>query len=357
MHAVVAGWMLGPNAYSGANRRLICLLREAGDWLQPRERITVLHHPEMHAPKRFEHVAWHAVDIPRGPTWRRAIAEQRRLRPLLRQLGATVYDHGFLPTPRVGVPLCLTVHDVRDADGYSRRPKLLARAILRRSLRRAAGVITVSEWTASRLRELAPGCEPTTVPNGVYEREPGQRPRDIPPNGYVLHVGHLEPRKNLEVVIKALAMIDVTRRPELWLIGQDAGEWPKLRALAERLGLQAYVRHLGTISDFVIDAYYEDARLVVIPSRYEGFGLTALEARVQGTRVAVANAGALPEVVDDGALLPVDDAAAWAEAIDAPPQEDLSVIRRRAARAAACSWSQSSRRWLDALRSVSSSRP
>jgi glycosyltransferase involved in cell wall biosynthesis len=354
LHVAVAGWLLGP--HSGANRRLLSLLHEASSWLEDGERITVLHPRSFSPPRRADHLTWHPVDIPAGPTVRRAWAEQRTLRPLLRELGATIYDHGFLPPPRVGIPLCLTIHDVRDADGEGRWPRLLARSVLRKSLRRADGVVTVSEWTASRLRALVPGCEPIVVPNGVHEREPGESPPGIPAFGYVLHVGHLEPRKNLLVVIEALAQIDAARRPELWLVGNDAGEWPRLRAHAERLGVHEHLRHLGVLSDFVLDAYYEDARLVVIPSRYEGFGLPALEARAHGTRVAVADAGALPEVVGDGALLPVADAAAWAEVMADDRSEAADVIKRRSAAAAACSWSRASRQWLDALRAISSSR-
>ena len=82
----------------------------------------------------------------------------------------------------------------------------------------------------------------------------------------------------------------------------------------------------------------------------------ALEARAHGTRVAVADAGALPEVVGDGALLPVADAAAWAEVMADDRSEAADVIKRRSAAAAACSWSRASRQWLDALRAISSSR-
>ena len=355
MHVAVAGWLLGPDAHSGANRRLSALLREAHAWLLDGERVTVLHGPQLTPPRRFERIEWRVVDVPSGPTWRRAVAEQRILRTVLRELGATVYDHGFLPTPRVGVPVCQTVHDVRDADGEGRWPPWLARAVLRRSLRRAAGVVTVSEWTAQRLRALAPGCDPVVVRNGVYDREPGEPPLDIPERGYVLHVGHLEPRKNLGVLVRALAQIAAADRPELWLIGRDAGEGPKLRALAEDLGVQEHVRLLGPRTDFTLPAYYHDARLVVIPSRYEGFGLPALEAQIHGTRVAVADAGALPEVAGDGAVLPVDDPAAWARAIADPGREALDVIQARAARAAAWDWPSASRRWLETLRALSPS--
>ncbi len=359
MHVAVAGWLLEDGAHSGANRRLHALLREAHAWLRAGERVTVLHRPQLEARPPFEQVGWRAVDIPPRPTWRRAVAEQRTLRPLLRELGATVYDHGFLPTPRVGVPVCQTIHDVRDADGEGegRRPRWLARAVLRRSLLRAARVLTVSEWTAQRLRALVPGCEPVVVRNGVDAAEPGPRPRRLPARGYVLHVGHLEPRKNVSVLVRALARIDAAARPELWLIGHDAGEWPRLRALAERLGVREDVLYLGPQPDRVLAAYYRGARLVAVPSRHEGYGLPALEARVQGTRVAVADAGALPEIAGDGLVLPVDDAEAWAAAMSPPEAEDPEAIRARASAAAALDWSEAARRWVEALRAVSASRP
>ncbi|MCK5943400.1 MAG: glycosyltransferase family 4 protein [Planctomycetes bacterium] len=354
---MVSGWLLG--APSGANRRLLSLLEEAGTWLAPDERITVLHRP-MFAPPRFDRIEWRAIDLPDGPTLRRAWAERLAVRPRLRELAATVYDHGLLPPPRVDAPLCLTIHDVRAVDGESRWPRLLARRAVRAAVRRAAAVVTVSEWTAARLRALAPGCAPVVVANGVRARERGALPRPQPANGYVLHVGHLEPRKNLPLVVEALARIEPSQRPELWLIGRDAGEWPRLRALGERRGVAANVHHLGVVPDRDLPAYYADARLLVMPSRYEGFGLPVLEARAHGTRVAVADATALPEVVGDGALLPLDAPDAWARAIAADPRERPEVVRRRAAEAGRCTWARAAQSWLEVLRrcsAASASRP
>ena len=355
MHAVVAGWMLADSGYSGANRRLLGLLESAHASLGRDERVTVLHHPSF-APPELARIGWRAVDIARGPAWQRARAERRLLPSALDDLGATVYDHGFLPAPRVAVPLCLTVHDVRDADGHGRWPRLLARAVLVRALRRAAAVVTVSDWTAARLRALAPGCAPRVVPNGVRIEPGGRDLQDVPEHGFVLHVGHLEPRKNLAVLLRALAALDDGRRPELWLVGQDAGAWPKLRALAERLGIAGSVRHLGVQPDSALPAFYRAARLVAVPSLYEGFGLPALEARAHGARVAVSDRGALREVVGDGDVLPADDAAAWAAAMDAPREDRADVVARRVAAASACSWAAASRQWLEVLRAVSAAR-
>ena len=246
----------------------------------------------------------------------------------------------------------MTIHDVRAADGESNWPPFLARSVLRTALRRAAGVVTVSEWTASRLRTIAPSCNPQVIANGVHDREPGPLPQPIPANGYILHVGHLERRKNLTVLLQALARIEPAQRPELWLVGQDAGAWHGLNEQAGRLGVQAFVRHIGVVSDWHLPAYYHDARLLALPSRYEGFGLPALEARIHGTRVAVANTTALPEVAGDGAKLPVNDPAAWARVMAESPDENLQTIQRRAADAAAYNWTTASRTWLHTLRNL-----
>ena len=349
MNLAVAGWLLG--THSGANRRLLALLEEAHAFLDDDDRVTVLCQPSF-TPPPLPRIEWRSVAIPGTPTWRRAFAEQRQLGSLLHELGANVYDHGFLPAPRVGIPLCLTIHDVRAADNEGNWPPFIARSVLRKSLRRAAGVVTVSEWTASRLRALMPSCKPQVVANGVHDLEPGPLPQPIPPNGYILHVGHLEPRKNLGVLLEALARIEPAQRPELWLVGRDAGSWSELNKQAGRLGVQAFVRHIGIVSDRHLPAYYHDARLLALPSRYEGFGLPALEARIHGTRVAVANTTALPEVVGDGAKLPVNDPAAWARVMAESPNENLQTIQRRAADAAACSWSNASHAWLNILRKL-----
>jgi hypothetical protein len=93
LHAVVAGWLLGPP--SGANHRLLALLGELGPALAPGERITVLIGAHF-APPPLPGITWRQVDVAPGPTWRRVLAE-RQLASVCDELGATVLDHGFLP--------------------------------------------------------------------------------------------------------------------------------------------------------------------------------------------------------------------------------------------------------------------
>lgn len=337
LHVAVAGWLLGP--HSGANRRLLSLLRYAGPQLTDRERITVLHRPDF-SPAPLPHmpgVRWQAVPIGDGPPLRRALAERRHLARTLRTLQANVFDHAFLPLPHIELPSCLTVHDTRAADGLSRWPRWLARAVLRSACARAAVVIAPSQWTADRITQLAPAARTRVVPNGV-ELPHGQPAlfAPLPPNGYLLHAGHLEPRKNLAILVQALRLLAPAQRPQLWLAGRDAGSLPKLRHLA---AADVELRSLGAVTDGELAQLYAHARAVVMPSCYEGFGLPVLEALAHGRPVLASALTALPEVLGNcGTLLPANDAAAWAKAIADTATRGLALASHRA-RAAEFGWS------------------
>jgi glycosyltransferase involved in cell wall biosynthesis len=193
-----------------------------------------------------------------------------------------------------------------------------------------APIVVPSHWTAARIRAIAPNApEPLVVGNGV-EAPPAAvppPPRPLPPNGYVLHVGHVEARKNLGVVVDALATLPAATRPELWLAGQDAGALTALRTRAASGGVA--VVPFGPVAEAVLHALYANARTVVLPSLHEGFGLPALEAIAHGRPLLVASAGALPEVTGHCAQsLPADDAAAWAPALAAPRAPDAATNSR-----------------------------
>lgn len=349
-HIAVSGWLLGPP--SGANRRLLCLLRELGPRLRADERITVLHGRDF-APPTLPGIRWHAVPIASGPTWRRAFAERRVLPTVLRELGATLLDHGFLPLPRVPVPVCLLVHDLRAIDGLTRWPRWLATRALRSACERAAAVVAPSSWTATRLRALGKHVRAVdVVPNGVDlpPLPPPVAPATTTPAAatYVLHVGHVEPRKNLTVVVDALALLPAAARPQLWLAGHDAGALPSLRRRAAAKAVT--LRTLGRVDEPTLATLYREARAVVLPSRHEGFGLPALEALAHGTPLLSSDAAALPEVVGAAApLLSPEDPDAWAEAIvaaAAPAARAEGAVQRRRDHAANLGWSSPAERLL-----------
>ena len=138
--------------------------------------------------------------------------------------------------------------------------------------------------------------------------------RASPWPGAFLHVGHLETRKGLDTLLAAYARTGrAAALPPLVLSGRDAGAGNQLRRLAARLGVGDRVHFLGLTDDATLRGLYRDARAVLLPSRYEGFGMPALEGLALGRSVVVSDQGALREVVGDvGRVVPVDDVDAWA---------------------------------------------
>jgi glycosyltransferase involved in cell wall biosynthesis len=122
---------------------------------------------------------------------------------------------------------------------------------------------------------------------------------------FILHVGTLEPRKNL---IRLAQAFDKIRRDRsgprmLVLAGENGWRYEEVYEVVNRLGLQHEVRFLGHVSDLELVLLYSLADVVAQPSLYEGFGFALLEAMACGAPVVCSNAGALPEVAGDAALL------------------------------------------------------
>ncbi|MBK8101637.1 MAG: glycosyltransferase [Planctomycetes bacterium] len=312
LHVAISGWLL--DGHSGANRRLWTLLTALPPLLAPAERITVLHAPGL-TPPPLPGLHFVPLAIPPRPTWRRVLAERTVLPRWLREHRVDVLDHAFLPVPAVSCPVVLTIHDVRDADGFGRRPRWLGRRALRTAVRRAHSIVTPSEFTAARIRAFARAEPVIHVVRNALAPMPAPATERPPESPFLLHVGHLEPRKNVELLIRALACMPPEARPKLRLAGADAGSGEALQRLARTLGVSGSLEFAGVVDDATLAAWYATAAAVCVPSRYEGFGLPAVEAIAAGAPTLVADAGALPEVVGSaGVVLPVDDPDAWARA-------------------------------------------
>jgi glycosyltransferase involved in cell wall biosynthesis len=230
-----------------------------------------------------------------------------------REGAALAHLHYFLP-PTLGCPAVVTVHDIsyeRAPELFSRRDRMLFRFV-RGSLRRAARVIAVSEFTRSDVCDrygLDPG-EVVAIPNGVSDRfrplagaEARVHDRFGIDRPYVLCVGALQPRKNVPLAIEAYSLL-MGRGTECELViagGDKGGRIAVLDAIL-RTRLTGRVHLVGHVDDNEMPALYSAARALIFPSLYEGFGLPALEAMASGTPVVASNTTGLAEVVGDAGL-------------------------------------------------------
>ena len=212
--------------------------------------------------------------------------------------------------------------------------------------RRADAIVVNSRYTASLVQQTfgVPASRVHVCSPGppVWKRLRGVP--NLPRDGYVLFVGTLEARKNVGVLLDAYARL-LDRNPHiptLVLAGKatpDAAEWLERLTRPPLLGR---VHHLGYVPAAGLEDIYAGARLLVMPSRDEGFGIPVLEAMSAGIPVVAANRGALPEVLAGaGLLVDPDDADAIAAAIERMLDDEsfaAQKARQGLARAGEFSW-------------------
>ena len=322
-------------------------------------------------------VAWHRdlgparIEGVLGPSHlpfpRRALAEawERGLGPAP---GGSDLIHAPTPLtpPRRATPLVVTIHD---AVPWTHPETLTARGARwhRRMGERAAGtadaVIVPTRAVATELIEhllledrihvIGEGVSETLrVPSGADERAAALR---LPP-AYIVSLATLEPRKDLDVALRALATPAVPDLP-LLVIGQPGWGDVDLSARARSLGLvDGRVRELGRLTDPDVAVVLSRAAALLMPSRAEGFGLPVLEAMHLGVPVIASDAAALVEVAGGAAVHhPVGDANGLAEALRAVVEDAAVGARLREAglrRAAAFSWDTAARQTWELYRSL-----
>jgi glycosyltransferase involved in cell wall biosynthesis len=283
---------------------------------------------------RFEQVALPLEMLPFGPQ----VLHSPDFIPPLRRLTW----RGGLPRPYAAV---ITVHDL----AFKLFPDLLTAESaryygqIRRAARSAERIIAVSESTARDvIKELEAPSEKVRV---VYEAaNPLYRPLGRaelaalgegeaktvagklaqagigPDEDFPLFVSTIEPRKNLQTLLKAYrAWLDASpgeALPKLVIAGRDGWLHEEIYAAAAELRLDDRLVWLGGVETVELFYLYNRAAFLAMPSLYEGFGLPPLEALACGCPVLVADNSSLPEVVGEaGRKIPTLDVAAWQAAL------------------------------------------
>jgi alpha-1,3-rhamnosyl/mannosyltransferase len=318
------------------------------------------------------HVAAGEIDVyPRGWMWRlcqcllgtgssgagvrrrlpglglvRRVAAVPRIRVILRTLRPLQHRHfqhvcrreqydlyhepNTLPMP-CDRPTVATLHDLSPLANSAWHPDYRVKQYerdLARSLKQCVHFLTGSDYTRQEIiSKLGVAPERVTrvyhgIRHGLAPLEPpaiatGLKALLLPPS-YLLHVGTLEPRKNLEMLTRAYCSLPeaVRNRCPLLLVGKWGWNTETLEQYLTTEGYQRGVIHLGYLAEEHLALLYNGARALVYPTLYEGFGLPPLEMMACGGAVLASNAGSVAEVVGPcGHVIDAQDADAWREAM------------------------------------------
>jgi glycosyltransferase involved in cell wall biosynthesis len=281
----------------------------------------------------------------------------------------SVFHSQYISPPISLVAEVVSLHDIL----FESHPVLFEGAfsrasvwLIRRSARRAARVLTGSEFSRREILERyrLPEEKVVTIPDGVDTRrfrplEGGAleevRTRYRLEAPFLLSVGRLEPRKNLERVIRAFdgARRRLDRGLQLVLAGKEDFRFQGILREAERLP-EGVVRLLGPVPDSDLPALYNLASGVVVASLVEGFGMPVLEAMACGIPVVASRRGALPEVGGEAALwVEPEDESALGSAMERllTDQELRERLRREGlSRASGFLWETTASRTLEVYR-------
>lgn len=212
-------------------------------------------------------------------------------------------------------PTMVTVYDlsfITFPDRFPRLQRLYLASQTRRSCHQARRVTTISDSGRDDLQRLfglpltkidviRPGVDPLFCPQPEAVIQAFRHKQSLP-NQFILHVGTLQPRKNIPTLLKALAAL---HRPEipLVLVGGRGWLYEEIDATIEKLNLQQQIIFAGYVPDEQLPLWYNAASLLVFPSVYEGFGMPIIQAMACGTPVIAANNSAIPEATGQAALL------------------------------------------------------
>lgn len=312
--------------------------------------------------ERWLTILWHRAKLPVPADWLSGPVDLYHcpdfvLPPLRHARGIlTVHDLAFLMRPDC-------------ADG---RLRAYLEEVVPRSVRRADFIIADSENTRNDLVVLL-GVKPSqvaVVPGGVEDRfkrvvdtaarERARERLGIGEAPFVLSVGVIEPRKNLNRLMDAFQILkeggNVPRDLKLVLAGGKGWLYDDIFEHHAASPVRDDILLPGFVADDLLPAIYSAADVLAFPSLYEGFGLPILEAMACGTPVVASRASCLPEVAEGAAMLVdptnVDGLANALEMILLDPDLRQRLVDQGLQRASEYTWQHAARQLLDVYRTV-----
>jgi alpha-1,3-rhamnosyl/mannosyltransferase len=285
------------------------------------------------------------------------------------------HEPNILPMPCAG-PTMATLHDLSAISHPEWHPADRVKQYqrhLERALQQCVHFLTGSDFTrAEIIREL--GVAPRRVTRVYHGIRQGLRPMPAAevadglkalglPASYLLHVGTLEPRKNLEMLVRSYCSLPESprRRCPLLLVGKWGWSTARLAEYLEREARHRGVIHVGYLPEEHLPLLYNGARALLYPSHYEGFGLPPVEMMACGGAVLASTAGAVAEVMGHaGHTIDAGDADSWREAIQRVITDDdwhKSLCTGVSQRAATFTWERCAAETLNCYRRVLGAGP
>ncbi len=274
-------------------------------------------------------------------------------------------------------PVCpcaavVMIHDISyefHPEYFSRPSRMRMQLLIPAAARRSAHVLTVSEYSKRQIVEKynVPEDKVTVTYNGVSENfrvisDSAQLEKETLRFGlerpFILAVGNLQPRKNIERLVRVYSRLRKQEliQQDLVLVGQLQFKGHAIMDEIRTNGVENYVKATGYVSESELVALYNRASLFVYPSYYEGFGLPVIEAMACGAPVITSNVSSLPEVAGDSALLidPAsdDELASAILKLANSPEERKKAAERGIAHSARFSWNKAAKQTLAILKEV-----
>jgi glycosyltransferase involved in cell wall biosynthesis len=267
----------------------------------------------------------------------------------------------FLRIPGVPVVYDMTTFEASMRPNW--RSTIIERATLGPAIRRASGVIAISQATADALAQRFPRARALTsvAPLGLAAAlgaagsgsEARENLSSLPSPGFVLAVGTLEPRKNLPRLVAAYGRLPASMQAQHPLVVVGANGWQTGETLSALRSLGSRSVQLGYVSDQALAELYRRCALFCYPSLGEGFGLPVLEAMFAGAPVLTSNLSSLPEVGGDAVEYAdpsqVSSIAAGLERLLGSPERRAELRERGRGRAEQFTWAKTSELILAAL--------
>lgn len=309
--------------------------------------------------------------VPGAYPLRRALEQQRFTQGLRKQPASLYHDPSLWPFEFDG-PMVMTLHDLTHLHYPHTQPADRIIEIERHTasaVQRAARILVDSEFIAAEVIKhyglakdklvVAPlGCSERFKPRVAEALLEPLQSFGLSPGQYLLCVGTLEPRKNLQLALSAHQRLPepVRKRYPLVIAGM-AGWLPDSYSESLQQALSGgYAHMLGYLPDALLAQIVSGARVLIFPSLYEGFGLPVLEAMSSGVPVVLSRRASLPEVAGGaGSYVDVDDATACAEIITQLLEDQQLWQAKRDAglkRAQQFSWQRCAAITADAYRQV-----